>query len=152
MTHKKGCTFGWDGSCVIGCPYHPETPSPRLANVREAAGVESKFVSEAEERRWQALKFVSPGLRGVPDRMVLKGIDEAVTHAQIWFGIQKRDEAEKIVRALLALCIEFAEMKAPNKKATLEQMRMHDKFDRLGFHVDVIDTMAAVKDWYGDRS
>lgn len=150
MKHKKGCTFGWDGSCVLGCPFHPMTS--RLGNVREASGVESKFVEEADERRWKALKFVSPGLRGVPDRMVLKGIGDATTHAQIWFGVAKREEAENIVRALLSMCIEFAELKAPDKDATLEQMRVHEKFRKLGFAVSVIDSPTAVEKWYADRS
>jgi hypothetical protein len=150
MKHKKGCTFGWDGSCVLGCPYHRDTPGRRLANVREASGVEAKFVNAAKERHWQALKFVSPGLRGVPDRMVMKGMDAALD----WLSstrFETREEAEAFLRELLALVIEFAELKQPGKKATLEQMRMHEKFDKLGFHVDVIDTAAAVEEWYGDR-
>lgn len=150
MKHRKGCTFGWDGECVIGCPYHRYSPSRRLANVREASGVESKFVEAAAERRWQALKFVSPGLRGVPDRMVLKGLDRAID----WLAstrFETREEAEEFVRELLALVIEFVELKRPDKDATLEQLRIHKKFDKLGFHVDVIDTSAAVEQWYADR-
>jgi hypothetical protein len=149
MKHRKGCTFGWDGACVVGCPYHPATS--RLGNVREASGVESKFVEAAEDRHWQAFKFVSPGVRGVPDRMVLKGIDLAAEDYSERFGVSDV-AARAMIRMYLAMCIEFAELKAPGKDATLKQLRMHKKFDRFGFHVDVIDTSAAVKEWYASRS
>lgn len=154
MKHKKGCTSGWDGSCVLGCPFHPRTS--RLGNVREASGVESKFVEAADERRWKALKFVSPGLRGVPDRMVLKGLDRAVDAymQNVWAPteVERREIAQQHVRDLLALVIEFAELKAPDKDATMEQMRVHEKFRKLGFAVSVIDSPTAVEKWYADRS
>ena len=150
MKHRKGCTFGWDGSCVVGCPYHRESEGPhRLARVREASGVESGFVEKAKDRRWQALKFVSPGLRGVPDRMVLKGTKRI--HELLYIATM-RHWSDDQVRELIASVIEFAELKAPGKDATLEQLRLHAKFDELGFHVDVIDTSAKVESWYADRS
>lgn len=151
--HKKGCTFGWDGSCVAGCWYHPSNAQRRrLETVREASGVEAGFIDKAKARGWKALKFVSPGTRGVPDRMVLKGIDNALTHYQLWHGFSSREEAEAALRVLLSMVIEFAELKRPGKDATLEQMRMHEKFAKSGFHVDVLDTPAAVEKWYADRS
>lgn len=151
--HRKGCTSGWDGSCVVGCWYHPDNAQRRrLETVREASGVESKFIDEAAARRWRALKFVSPGLRGVPDRMVLKGLREALVHFKLWGGYTDDKKAEADLRELLAMIIEFAELKRPFKDATLQQMRRHEEFRNLGFKTAVIDTPAGVEEWYADRS
>ena len=58
-----------------------------------------------------ALKFVSPGMAGVPDRLVLF-------------------PGEKIA---------FVEMKAPGKKPTALQRLRHAQLRSLGFRVFVID-------------
>lgn len=64
----------------------------------------------------RAYKFVSPGNRGVPDRMILL-------------------PGGKII---------FAELKAPGKKPSPVQKLQHEKIRKLGFEVLTIDNKTAV--------
>lgn len=91
----------------------------RLARILRESQVESAFVRRVHDLGGVALKFVSPGRRGVPDRLVL------------WPGGRA----------------EFVELKAPGKKPTLQQLREHERLRRLGFAVTVLDGFAAVNQY-----
>lgn len=65
----------------------------------------------------KALKFVSPGCRGVPDRLVF------MPGGQIY----------------------LVELKAPGKIPTAQQNKRKKEFQELGFKVYVIDTYEAVE-------
>lgn len=67
-----------------------------------------------------AYKFVSPGRRGVPDRLDL-------------YKIPKEHQS------IVAKYVCFTELKAPGKKARPEQIREHNRIKRLGFRVEVVD-------------
>ena len=73
--------------------------------------VEEKLRIEAKRRGGGAVKFVSPGLDGVPDRLVL------------------------FPGGRLA----FVEVKAPGKKPRALQTSRHALLRRLGFRVYVLD-------------
>lgn len=73
--------------------------------------VERKLVTEAKKRGGFALKFVSPGLDGVPDRLVL------------------------FPGGRLA----FVELKAPGKKMRPLQIRRAEQLRALGFRVYCVD-------------
>ena len=73
--------------------------------------IENKLAAEAKKRGGIALKFVSPGFAGMPDRMVL--IPDG--H------------------------IAFVELKAPGKKPRPLQQARHQLLRSLGFRVYVID-------------
>ena len=73
--------------------------------------VERKLVTEAKKRGGFALKFVSPGLDGVPDRLVL------------------------FPGGRLA----FVELKAPSKKMRPLQVRRAEQLRALGFRVYCVD-------------
>lgn len=78
--------------------------------------VERKLVTEVKKRGGLCPKFVSPGLVGVPDRLVLfKG-------------------------GLLA----FVELKAPNKKPRPIQVKRIGQLKQLGFKVYVIDNVEMI--------
>lgn len=64
-----------------------------------------------------APKWVSPGNDGVPDRIVL----------------------------LPGGRIRFVELKAPGKKPTPLQAKIHEQLRALGFEVDVIDSVEAAR-------
>ena len=74
--------------------------------------IEKYLVRQVKQMGGLALKFVSPSMAGVPDRIVMipKGM------------------------------IYFAELKRPNGKPRKLQTAVHRLFEKLGFHVYVIDT------------
>ena len=73
--------------------------------------IEKKMVQEVKKAGGLALKLVSPGYVGVPDRLIL-----------IAFGK-----------------IGFVEVKAPNQKPRKIQMRRHKELQKLGFKTYVLD-------------
>lgn len=91
----------------------------RLGRLIRESAVESALVKAVRRAGGWAYKFVSPNHRGVPDRLVC------------WPGGR----------------VEFVELKAPGKKATLQQMREHARLRRLGFQVTVVDSLDGVREW-----
>ena len=75
--------------------------------------LERKLVEAVTRTGGLALKFVSPGMSGVPDRLLL-------------FPEGK---------------IAFVEMKAPSKHPTKLQRLRHDQLRDLGFRVYVVDSI-----------
>lgn len=82
-----------------------------MACTRESV-IEKKLVAEVKKAGGIAWKFVSPGRRGVPDRIIL----------------------------LPGGRIIFVECKAPGKKPRPEQLRLHRKLNALGFKVFILDS------------
>ena len=80
--------------------------------------VENYLKKEVEKQGGLCLKFASPTLRGVPDRIVL------LPKGRIF----------------------FVELKAQNKKAKPHQQRVHKLFKSLGVRVYVADSKEAVKE------
>lgn len=78
--------------------------------------IEERLVGRVKAAGGMAMKWVSPGLSGVPDRIcVLPG--------------------GRIV---------FVELKAPGKQPTALQVRVHEMLRRLGAEVHVIDSKEGV--------
>ncbi len=73
--------------------------------------IESKLVKAVKEMEGIALKFVSPGLDGMPDRLVLLPMGR----------------------------IAFVEVKSPGKKPRPLQLARHEMLRKLGFKVFVLD-------------
>ena len=73
--------------------------------------VEQALRKAVRDRGGLALKFVSPGLAGVPDRIVL----------------------------MPNRCAAFVELKAPGKTLRPLQRRRREQLERLGFRVFVVD-------------
>ncbi len=73
--------------------------------------IESRLSAEVKKRGGIAVKFVSPGFAGMPDRLVLLPDGH----------------------------IAFAEMKAPGRKPRPLQLARHRLLKSLGFRVYVID-------------
>lgn len=82
--------------------------------------VERADRKQVEGEGGRLLKFVSPGLNGVPDDILLRPIPP---------------EHQEIV----ARYFRFVEYKAPGKKPRPSQEREHARLRALGFSVDVID-------------
>ena len=78
--------------------------------------IEKKLVTEVKKRGGLCPKFVSPGLVGVPDRLVL--LNEGV--------------------------LAFVELKAPSKKPRTIQIKRMEQLRRLGFKVYVIDNVEMI--------
>lgn len=81
--------------------------------------VEEYFVRRCASHGMLAVKFLSPGYAGVPDRLVL------MPHRRIV----------------------FVELKAPGKKARPLQLAFFRLLARFGHTVSVLDTKEAVDDW-----
>ena len=79
--------------------------------------IEKALVARVKDLGGLCEKFVSPGRRSVPDRIVTLPGDRII----------------------------FVELKAPGKKPTLLQMRDHWRRQDLGCDVRVIDSLEAVR-------
>ena len=86
--------------------------------MRETA-IEAYLRDEIKKLGGKAYKFVSPGNRGVPDRLVLLPGGQAL----------------------------FVELKAPGKESTTLQLKKQGDIRKLGFDVSVIDTKAGVDEF-----
>ena len=83
----------------------------RCKNMREKT-IEQKLVQSVRAAGGLALKFVSPGMAGVPDRLLLFPGGH----------------------------IAFVELKAPGQKPRPLQLHRHDQLRNLGFKVFVLDS------------
>lgn len=81
--------------------------------------LEQKFRQQVEKRGAKVLKFVSPGLAGVPDRMILT------------YGAKTY----------------FAEIKRPGQHLRPLQVYRKKQLEELGYKVFVIDSVAAISDF-----
>ena len=84
--------------------------------------MERKLIRVVREAGGLALKFVSPGLAGVPDRLVL----------------------------LPGGRVAFCEVKAPGKKPRPLQVRRMEQLRALGFRVYVVDGVEKVRELMED--
>lgn len=82
----------------------------------QESDVEAKFRKQVKKAGGKAYKFVSPGNRGVPDRLV------------VFPGAR----------------IGFVELKAPGKKPRKDQIRQMELLKSLGFYVSVVDRMGDI--------
>lgn len=78
--------------------------------------VEKALVQKVKKRKGLALKFISPGMSGVPDRIVL------------------------MPEGRMA----FVELKAPEKKPRPLQVCRMQKLQRLGFRCYVVDSTSMI--------
>ena len=81
------------------------------------SNIEDFFVKECKKLGWLPLKFVSPSMTGLPDRIVL-----------VPGGV-----------------VFFVELKAPGKKPRKRQTVVHNMLRRLGFAVFIADTKSAAE-------
>lgn len=81
--------------------------------------IEKYLVRKVRRADGEALKFVSPGMSGVPDRIVM------MPGGRIY----------------------FVELKSPGKKPRKLQTAVHKVFERLGHRVAVLDSKAGVDEW-----
>lgn len=84
--------------------------------------IERQLVQQVSKLGGLALKFVSPGMAGVPDRLLLFPGGKAV----------------------------FVETKAPGKKPRPLQLHRHEQLRALGFRVFVIDEMKQIREVLDD--
>lgn len=74
--------------------------------------IERFFVQGCKKKGWLCLKFVSPSMTGLPDRIIL------MPNGRMF----------------------FAELKAPGKRPRPLQAAVHNRLRKLGFSVCVIDS------------
>jgi hypothetical protein len=90
--------------------------------MRESKIEKDSLVRSIKELKGIAYKFTSPGLRGVPDRLILLPIP-------------------KEHRELISKYMYFVECKAPGKKPRPDQLREHKRIRNLGYRVDIKDAI-----------
>ena len=82
----------------------------------EERNIEKKLVDETKNRGGLALKLISPGFSGIPDRLVLIAMGR----------------------------IGFVEVKAKGKKPRKLQIKRHQKLRSLGFKTYVLDDASKI--------
>lgn len=93
-----------------------------MAMVHSEKYLEQTLSKEVKKLGGLALKFVSPGVAGVPDRIVLLPNGK----------------------------IAFVELKAPGKKMRPLQIKRKEQLESLGFLVYCIDSIKAIEDFVRD--
>lgn len=88
----------------------------------EESKIERRLKKEIELIGGKALKFVSPGMSGVPDRIIL------LPHGRII----------------------FVELKAPKKNLRPIQKLRKKQLEKLGFRIECIDSIDKVKEFIND--
>lgn len=78
--------------------------------------IEQRLIEQARKAGGVAIKWVAPAMSGVPDRIVF----------------------------LPGGRVMFVELKAPGRRPTALQCRVHDVLTRLGADVRVLDSLEAV--------
>lgn len=89
--------------------------------------VEKLLVESAEGAGGEAYKFVVPGRRGAPDRLVLLPVPPE--H-----------------RAIVGKYVRFYEMKRPGEKPRVQQERWLRRLRELGYRAEVLSSKVAVND------
>lgn len=119
------------------------------------ARIEKRRKANVEKLGGISYKFTSPARSGVPDRLELFNINDAahalmfLVNEQVAENAHKREPVYDYASAvwemerLLAMCVRFAEIKAPGEKPTQAQEREHGRLRAMGFTVDVVDSDAA---------
>lgn len=117
-----------------------------LFYIREHS-VEKALRKACEAKDWLCKKFIPCAWRGVPDRIVFKGIEGAIQHYMAWNWCT-HEKAEREVRNILALVLTFAELKSPDGGEPEEhQLRRHAELRALGFEVVVLNSQEAAEVW-----
>jgi hypothetical protein len=114
--------------------------------------IERRHRKAVKRRGGTAYKFVSPGRRGVPDRLVLFPRDRAAEYLRTLINAHVRhsvpicaDEAAAQVSAILERCVRFAELKNVGKRPEKHQLREHLRLRDMGFRVDVPASIEAAE-------
>jgi hypothetical protein len=95
--------------------------------------VETALVRGVKRHRGEVRKYVTPGRRHAPDRLVLwPAFDDGV----MWLPSRAH----------------FVELKAPGKKPRPGQVREHERLRKLGFRVFVLDTVEKVNAYVQQES
>lgn len=110
-------------------------PVPRKPKPIREKRVEKAHKDGVKADGGWSLKWVSPGVSGVPDDIDLRGVDNMLLAAASLGVRLDRETAEN----LLAAAITFTECKAPGKKPTKLQEHVHARLRALGFTVNVVD-------------
>lgn len=92
--------------------------------------VERYLKTQVEKHGGMCEKFVSPGKRDVPDRLITWDVKALPHHQEL---------------------MELAETKAPGKKPRVGQLRDHKERNRRGVLVSVLDTIEAIDAWIASR-
>lgn len=108
--------------------------------------IEARARDRARARGGDLWKFVSPGRRGVPDRIRFGGEQGLRLALDLLYEIVLKtrqhgtgDLSADDVRAIVECVIGFVEFKAPGERPTTEQLRVIQKLRSWGLTVEVVD-------------
>lgn len=116
------------------------------------ARIEKRRKANVEKVGGISYKFTSPARASVPDRLELYNVGDAALALMHLVNEQVAENAHRSapvydyasavweMQRLLALCVKFAEIKAPGEKPTPAQEREHTRLRAMGFEVLVIDS------------
>lgn len=126
-------------------PFEPKARRKKKVKETGRGGTEQTGRTRVVKAGGESLKWVSPGMNGVPDQIELYGVDEMMklvrdTDEGREAYLYDDDDLRAFMVRLLAAAIRFTEYKAPGKKPTSNQLRVHERLRARGFTVSVVDT------------
>ncbi len=124
----------------------PFAPKPKKKKPMREKRVERSHKDGIAAAGGWSLKWVSPGISGVPDDIDLHGVDAMMklfrdTDDGREAYLYDDDALRAFLVRLLGAAITFTECKAPGKKPTPLQERVHARLRALGFTVNVVDQL-----------
>lgn len=111
---------------------------------RPEKDIEDELVEHAREHHGIAYKFVSPGLRSMPDRLVLFHDRHAVQALLREYPMVPL-QAARIVRLVREASIRFVEVKAPDEPLRPDQKDTQSRLRRMGFVAVTVDLKPAAR-------
>lgn len=114
--------------------------------MKESA-IEKHLVQRVKALGGEVRKVQWVGRRGAPDRLVFRGLDEAVARLrQALMDERPPPPADELLMELLGLVTVWPELKAPGVKPERHQLREHERMRAMGQRVVVLDSIEGVEE------
>lgn len=109
-----------------------------MRNTKHEDDYEETYRQKCKREGALCLKITTPGNRGYPDRLVLRGLYRAAKLLQQTCPNLSYSECYELAKCMLAEAIQFTELKTPTGRYQPKQKQRIRELRERGFKVDVV--------------